>query len=569
MDQIDSSTLDRALRASSARFTGGVSPHAANAAWMDWMSHLGHAPGRITALSQEAVRIAGEATLSFIKQSGAPQPGPGDHRFDHPGWALPPFRILKTGFLAQEQWWSEATSEIRGMRKINADRVHFMARQALDMMAPSNFPLTNPEVVERTLQTGGMNFFKGAKHLAEDIARTVTLDRAPPKAGFEVGKDLAVTPGQVVYRNDLFELIQYAPQTKTVQAEPILIVPAWIMKYYILDLSPQKSLIAHLVAEGFTVFVISWCNPTADQRDLALEDYRRRGVIEALEAVQTITEAPKVHACGYCLGGTILAIAAAALAQDGDDRLASITLLAGQTDFSEAGELMLFVDDSQITYLEDMMWAKGYLDGPQMAGAFQVLRSRDLVWSRLLRRYLLGEEEVMFDLSAWNADATRMPYRMHSEYLRGLFLENRLTAGRFSVEGRVIALKDITAPFFVLGTEKDHIAPWRSVYKTALFTNADLQFVLTSGGHNSGVLSVPGHGHRHFRHGHRPPGRKYMDPDTWLGHHDIEEGSWWPIWFDWLANKSSAERTAPPAMGSAEKGLPPLMAAPGSFVLQR
>ncbi|MBY6117106.1 alpha/beta fold hydrolase [Mameliella alba] len=569
MEQTDSKTLDRALRAASARITGGLSPHAAAAAWMDWMSHLGTSPGRINALTQDALRKAADTALAVAGHGEGPQPAPGDHRFDHPGWDMPPFKFWKTTFLAQEDWWNEATSELRGMRKISADRVNFMVRQGLDMMSPSNFPLTNPEVVEKTVQMGGMNFMKGARHMAEDTLRNISQLPLTDEEGFEVGKDLAVTPGAVVYRNDLFELIQYTPQTDRVHAEPLLIVPAWIMKYYILDLSPPKSLIAHLVAQGYTVFAISWCNPTADQRDLSLEDYRRRGVVEALDAVQKITRARKVHACGYCLGGTILAITAAAMARDGDDRLASVTLLAGQTDFSEAGELMLFVDDSQIAFLEDMMWDKGYLDAPQMAGAFQALRSRDLVWSRLLRRYLLGEEEQMFDMAAWNMDATRMPYRMHSEYLRGLFLENRLTAGRFSVEGRVIALKDVTAPFFVLGTEKDHIAPWRSVYKTALFTDGDLSFVLTSGGHNSGVLSVPGHGHRHYRIGHRPPGRKYMDPDTWIGRHEPVEGSWWPIWVDWLSGKSSGEMIAPPPLGRSEDGLPPLMPAPGTFVLQK
>lgn len=568
MKQTNSNTFDRALRASHARLTGGLSPHAAAAAWVDWLTHLSTAPGRAAELSQKALQIARTAALDMVGQGEELAPTPGDHRFDHPGWDQPPYKLWKTSFLAHEAWWHEATSELRGMRKISADRVNFMVRQGLDTLSPSNFALTNPEVVAASLKTGGQNFVAGARHLAQDIADKQADTPKPAPEGYELGKDLAVTPGQVVFRNDLFELIQYSPQTDTVQAEPLLIVPAWIMKYYILDLSPPKSLVAHLVAQGFSVFVISWCNPTADQSDLTLEDYRKRGVMAALEAVQTITEAPRVHACGYCLGGTILAIAAAALARDGDDRLASVTLLAGQTDFSEAGELMLFVDDSQIAFLEDMMWDKGYLDGPQMAGAFQILKSRDLVWSRLQRRYLLGEDDPVFDLSVWNADATRMPYRMHSEYLRGLFLENRLTAGRFSVEGKVIALKDISAPFFVLGTEKDHIAPWRSVYKTALFTDGDLVFVLTSGGHNSGVLSVPGQGHRHFRRGHRPRGRNYMDPDTWLARHDPEDGSWWSVWVDWLQAKGSGNRIAPPPMGRPDSGLPVVMPAPGAYVMQ-
>lgn len=562
-------TVDRALHAMTARFTGGISPYAASDAWVDWAAHLAMAPGRVSSLAQEAVRIGSSAALGLAGRATGPEPSDGDHRFDHPGWNTWPFKFWKTAFLAQEEWWDEATSEIRGMRPISADRVSFMMRQGLDMMAPSNHPLLNPEVVERTLKTGGQNFAKGARNLAEDVGKSLAHAPAPQPVGFAVGKDLAVTPGEVVYRNDLFELIQYSPQTETVHAEPVLMVPAWIMKYYILDLSPEKSLIAHLVGQGYTVFAISWCNPTAEQRDLSLEDYRRRGVMEALDTVQTITGAPRVHACGYCLGGTILAIAAATMAGQNDDRLATVTLLAGQTDFSEAGELMLFVDESQVAFIEDMMWDKGYLDAPQMVGAFRALRSRDLIWSRHLRRYMLGEDEPMFDMAAWNMDTTRMPYRMHSEYLRGLFLENRLTAGRFSVEGHLIALKDVNAPFFVLGTERDHIAPWHSVYKTALFTDSDLTFVLTSGGHNSGVLSVPGRSHRHFRRGHRPAGRNYMDPDTWFRQHAPQEGSWWSIWTDWLTDKSSGEWIAPPPMGRPDKGLPPLMPAPGSYVLQK
>ncbi|MCA8882664.1 MAG: alpha/beta fold hydrolase, partial [Rhodobacteraceae bacterium] len=385
----------------------------------------------------------------------------------------------------------------------------------------------------------------------------------------KVGDGLAETPGKVVYRNRLIELIQYEPSTETVHPVPLLIVPAWIMKYYIMDLSPQNSMIGFLVAQGFTVFCISWLNPTAEDRDKGIEDYRRMGVMAALDTVTKINGPAKVHACGYCLGGTILSIAAATMARDGDDRLGSVTLLAAQTDFSAAGELMMFMDESQVAFMEDMMWDQGVLDQTQMAGAFQMLRAQDLIWTRAVRRYFLGEEEQEFDISAWNADATRMPYRMHAEYLRALFLENRLSAGRFAVDGHVIALKDIAAPFFVVGTEQDHIAPWKSVYKATLFTESDLTFLLTNGGHNGGILSVPGKPRRHYRVGNRPIGRRYMDPDTWFDGHRQQDGSWWTVWADWLHGKSTPELQAPPEMGSDEQGLPPLMDAPGTYVLQR
>ena len=560
--------LDRAFSATQARLTMGLSPYAMASAWYDWTHALLRSPGRQAELATRYWRNQWRLALSGFGGAPAFEPQPGDHRFDDADWQKPPFRAWQQGFLAVEDWWDVATREQRGMRRRGAERVAFMARQTLDSLCPANFPALNPAVSRRALESGGQSLMQGGRLLAEDIAR-VMVDAPARQGSLAVGRDIACTPGEVVFRNELFELIQYAPSTAQVRREPILIVPAWIMKYYILDLSPENSLIRYLVGQGFSVFCISWVNPSAAQRDLSLDDYRRLGILAALDVVGRICPEAKVHACGYCLGGTILAIAAAAMARDGDERLASITLLAAQTDFSEAGELMLFVDEAQIAYLEDLMWSQGYLDQRQLAGTFQVLQARDLVWSRRVRRYLLGEEEREFDIGVWSQDATRMPARMHSEYLRGLFLENRLTAGRFAVEGRVVALKDIQAPFFVLGTEKDHIAPWQSVYKTSLFTDSDLTFVLTSGGHNGGVLSEPGHPGRSHRIGRRAPGAPYVDPQSWAQLHVPKEGSWWPTWVDWLARWSAEALTAPPNLGGALTGGPALGPAPGQYVFQR
>jgi len=563
--------LDRSVTAAMARLTGGVSPHAVADAWTDWLLHLARAPGRQLELVERAERnmlkLAAHAVAGATGTAPPFAPKPYDSRWSHPDWQRPPYSLMQQGFLAVHDWWDSATERMPGLRPQNAQRAGFMLRQMLDLASPSNFIALNPGILAETRRSGGANLVSGALHFAQDLARTMTQTHVSIPAEYALGERLACTPGQVVFRNDIMELIQYSPQTETVIAEPVLIVPAWIMKYYILDLSPHNSLINHLVGQGFTVFAISWCNPTAEQADLSLEDYRKRGVMAALDAIGAIVPGQKVHANGYCLGGTMMAIAAATMARDGDDRLASVTLMAAQVDFVEAGELLLFLDESQVAFLEDMMWDQGYLDRPQMAFTFAAIRAEDLIYTRAVHRYLLGKADVATDIGVWLGDTTRMPARMHSEYLRGIFLENRISAGRFAVEGRVIALKDITAPMFVVSTETDHIAPWRSVYKTALFTDGDLTFVLTRGGHNTGILSHPGLARRHFHIGRRKPGGRYVDPDSWLARQKPHEGSWWPAWCDWLGVQSSG-RIGPPAIGAPARGYPPLMPAPGSYIHQ-
>jgi len=381
------------------------------------------------------------------------------------------------------------------------------------------------------------------------------LGEAPP------GRDVAVTPGKVVMANRLIELLRYDPVTPTVHAVPLLVVPAWIMKYYILDLSPQNSLVRYLVERGHTVYMISWKNPRDEDRQLSLEDDRRLGVMAALDTVCAQTGADTVNACDYCMGGTLLAIAAAAMAPSGDQRLASLTLLAAQVDFTEPGELSLFIDESQVALLEAIMWQQGYLDKRQMAGAFQLLRSNDLIWSRRLRHYLLDIPDKDNDLASWNADATRMPYRMHSEYLRKLFLKNSLASARYIVDGHPVSLTDIHVPIFAVGTRTDHVAPWRSVYKIVALTDTDVTFLLTSGGHNAGVVSPPGtpaRAYQVYTHGHDTP---YVDPDRWLADIREQQGSWWPAWAAWLARQAGPQvAPPPPAAGLGD--------APGRYVLQ-
>ena len=568
-----SDVIDRSIHAAIARVTAGLSPSALGAAYLDWATHLAFSPGKQALLYEKALRKAArfftyatQATFNPAATAPCIEPLPQDRRFRSPAWQQWPFNLTYQAFLLQQQWWHNATTSVRGVTAQHERMVAFAARQALDLIAPSNFVATNPDVLDRTRRQAGANLIKGFSNYLEDCERSMNRRKPAGTEGFVVGENLAITPGKVIYRNRLIELIQYSPTTPQVQAEPLLIVPAWIMKYYVLDLSQNNSLVRFLVDSGFTVFMISWKNPDPDDRDISMEDYRQLGVMAALEAVSAVVPGRAVHGVGYCLGGTLLTIAAAAMGSDGDHRLKSLTLLAAQSDFTEAGELTLFIDESQLTFLEDVMWEQGFLDTKQMAGAFQLLRSNDLIWSRLQHDYLMGERGTVTDLMAWNADLTRMPYRMHSEYLRQMFLNNDLAEGRYRVDDQPVAISDIRVPIFAVGTERDHVAPWRSVYKIHLLSDSDVTFLLTNGGHNAGIVSEPGHAGRHYRASTRSATAHYLDPDSWYGRTSPTEGSWWPEWSAWLTDHCS-ETTVPPALGAADAGLTPLCDAPGSYVL--
>ncbi|MDB5855855.1 MAG: poly-beta-hydroxybutyrate polymerase [Herminiimonas sp.] len=563
------SELDLAFGSALGRVTGNISPAALANAWFDWLTHLQLSPSKQADLAQDAVqkfwRWKNYCEAAVRPHDTVPaahvEPLPQDKRFIDPAWAQWPFNAMSQGFLLHQQWWHRATTGVRGVSRHHEDVVTFTVRQVLDMLAPSNYLLTNPVVLQETARRGGANLVEGALRAFADSQRALTHEKPASDNAFRPGEQVAITPGKVVLRNALIELIQYIPSTPKVHAVPLLFVPAWIMKFYILDLSPQNSLVKYLVDKGYTVFMISWKNPVAADRDLSMEDYRRMGVMDAIDKALEITGAPQLNAVGYCLGGTLLSIAAATMARDGDRRLASMSLFASQVDFEEPGELSLFIDESQVSFLEAIMWKQGFLDTSQMAGAFQLLRSNDLIWSRRLNDYLLGLPEQRNDLTAWNADATRMPARMHSEYLRQLFLNNDLAEGRYRTEGRPIALTDIDIPLFAVGTLTDHVAPWRSAFKIHLLTDTEVTFLLTSGGHNAGVVSPPGHPRRSFQAAIHAENGPYVDPDTWQATVPVQEGSWWPAWESWLAGRSG-KKTSPPAMGDS------LCDAPGHYVLQ-
>lgn len=566
--------LDDIYISTLSKFIGWFSPASFNLAFFDWYAHLCISPDKQFEILQSASKKYQSFLIYCIDSYFNPEckkvtsGEPEDSRFKDNLWKKIPYNIFSQNFLLWESLWNEATQNVEGTNKHRENVMNFLAQHWLDILSPSNYPFTNPEVIKATIEEGGINFYNGFQNYIEDCIRI--LEKKPPKGAekFQVGVNLAVTKGKVIYRNKLIELIQYEPKTKKVFKEPILFIPAWIMKYYILDLSQENSMVKYLVEQGHTVFMISWINPDGSYRDFGLDEYINLGVLSSLDIISKICPESKINTVGYCIGATLLMMTAAYMAKIDDNRINTITLFAGEIDFKDAGELLIFIDESQINYLEHIMWEKGYLDGSQMIGTFSMLHPVKLIWSRIICEYLLGKRESIFDLMAWDFDTTRLPYKMHSEYLTKCFLNNDLVQGKFSVNGKKIMLPDISVPIFAVSTVTDHVSPWKSVYKIHLFTKTDLTFVLTSGGHNAGIISEPGHKGRTYRIKTTAKGDKRVSAKKWEQETPEVKGSWWPEFHKWLEEHSSG-KVGPPEIGNPKVGIKIICDAPGTYVLQR
>ena len=510
---------------------------------------------------QAAARMAGQAQGEPVAT-----PAPGDRRFSHEAWTQNPMLdMVKQGYLLTQRWVDRAIDEAEGVDDGVRRRARFHADQVMSAMSPSNVPALNPAVVDETIRTKGENLLRGARNFAHDLERghgELAITQADMDA-FEVGVNVATTPGKVVYQNRLFQLIQYAPTTDEVAARPLLIFPPWINKFYILDLQPENSFIRWAVGQGRTVLVASWVNPGPELREVGFEDYMFEGVLEALEATEKATGAREVDAIGYCIGGTLLACTLAYMARKKDDRVRTATFFTAQTDFSEAGDLKVFVDDHQLAAMKKRIEAAGgVFEGADMARTFNMLRPNDLIWNAFVDNYYLGKEAKKFDLLFWNADATRMTGACHDWYLRKFYRDNALAEGTLRMAGEPIRLEDIDVPAFFQAGEKDHIAPPRSVYKSARLFGGEARFMLAGSGHIAGVVNPPAKKKYHYRTNDALP----ETMDAWVETAALHEHSWWPYWDRWLTERSPGKV---PARTPGDGALPVIEDAPGSYVRVR
>jgi polyhydroxyalkanoate synthase subunit PhaC len=534
-----------------------------------WLAHPYQLGNELARLNTRALVLAPWQRAAGLLNGGDPIPPViYDERFQHPLWNHNPvLDSVKETYLLYTRWLEDSIYKTPEVSDKTKSKAAFWTREFLNGLAPTNFFWTNPEAVMRALQTGGRSCLDGWLNFVTDASagKISMVD----DAAFEVGVNIATTPGAVIHRNELVELIQYAPTTDKVHATPIVIVAPWINKYYILDINKRRSLVRHLVGQGFTVFVTSWKNPTADMRNTTFDDYMLRGVLESINAARDICGSEQVHLTGYCIGGTLVASLAAWLNRAPDRKaqlpVAHITLLTTLVDFSKCGDIDVFIDDDSLDALDDLMAHHGYLDGKDMAMSFRSLRSNSLIWHYWVHNYLLGEPPPPFDVLYWNSDSTRLPYAMHSFYLREFYLHNKLMQPDGVTLGeRPIDLARIRQPIYAVGTEEDHIAPWTSTFRICSLAKGPVRFVLVTSGHIMGVMSPP----------LDPPKRRYWmgdatgrrDPDAWLAETEKASNSWWTDWVAWLKPQCGGLKAPPPLGGERH---PPVVPAPGNYVLER
>lgn len=487
-----------------------------------------------------------------------------DRRFRDEAWQENVvFDFIKQSYLLTSRWTQDLVGQTEGLDQKTQQKVDFYTRQFVDAMAPTNFLMTNPEVLRTTVETHGDNLVHGLQNLLDDLERgkgKLSIRMTDPDA-FEVGQNIATSPGKVVYQNDLMQLIQYAPSTEKVYRRPLLIVPPWINKFYILDLREKNSFIRWAVSEGFTVFVVSWVNPNEDLSRKSFEDYMLEGPLSALDAIEQATGEKEANVIGYCIGGTLMAATLAYMTSKKDERIKSITFFTTMVDFEEAGELSVFIDEEQLAALEEKMNKRGYLDGSEMATTFNMLRANDLIWSFVVNNYLLGKDPFPFDLLYWNSDSTRMPAVMHSFYLRKMYQENKLIEpGAITLAGTPIDLSTIKTPAFILSTKEDHIAPWKSTYRATQIYSGPIKFCLAGSGHIAGVVNPPS---EKPKYGHYTNSRRPKSPDKWLEGATYHEGTWWTEWAKWMSRHGGGQVEA---RIPGDGGLTPIEDAPGSYV---
>jgi polyhydroxyalkanoate synthase len=550
---------------------GGTSPDPLNlgGAFMEMTARLMANPARLvqaqlgfwqdylTLWQNTARRMMGEATPPVVAED------PKDRRFKDDAWRENEvFDFIKQSYLLSARYFQNVAGSADGMNAKSAQKVDFYTRQFVDAMSPSNFLMTNPEVLRKTAETGGENLLKGLSHLLADLERGKGQLRISmtDDSKFKMGENIAISPGKVVFQNDLMQLIQYTPATKQVFKRPLLIFPPWINKFYILDLRPRNSFVKWAVEQGHTVFMVSWVNPDEHLAQKGFDAYMTEGVYAALDAVEKATGETEVNAIGYCLGGTLLATTLAHMAAKGIDRIKTATFFVTMTDFEEAGELGVFIDEEQLKALEEKMNKRGFLDGSEMASTFNMLRANDLIWSFVVNNYLLGQEPFPFDLLYWNDDSTRMPAKMHSFYLRRMYQANDLVKpGAITLLGEKIDLRNIKVPAYFISTREDHIAPWKSTYRGTQLLSGPVRFVLAASGHIAGVVNPPDGGkYSHWINDKLPP-----TPDEWFAGATELAGSWWPDWHRWVGAQGP-EKVAARVPGKGK--LKALEDAPGSYV---